>query len=150
MPPTLLSSREEEELVEFLCQCADIGYPKSRSEVLNIVNRMLSQKGVDRDVTNGWWTKFISRHHETLSLRTPATLSMSRASASSRESIDNYFDILENMLAKTGFSQYLGLIYNMDELGFLLAKPVKTMSCHGSKNPYHLSEIHAGKNTLSK
>lgn len=138
--PTLLSSREEEELVEFLCQCADIGYPKSRSEVMNIVNRMLSQKGVDRAVTNGWWTKFIGRHHETLSLRTPATLSVSRASASSRESIDNYFDILEDMLAKTGLSQYPGLIYNMDESGFPLdPKPVKAVRCRGSKNPYQVS-----------
>ena len=48
---------------------------------MNIVNRMLTQKGIDRATTNGWWTKFLGRHHETLSLRTPATLSMSRASA---------------------------------------------------------------------
>ena len=49
--PTLLSTREEEELVEFLCQCADIGYAKTRHEVFDIVSRMLTQKEVDREKT---------------------------------------------------------------------------------------------------
>ena len=46
--PTLLSTREEE---EFLCQCADIGYAKTRHEVFDIVSRMLTQKEVDREKT---------------------------------------------------------------------------------------------------
>ena len=73
---------------------------------MNIVNRMLTQKGIDRAITNGWWTKFLGRDHETLSRRTPATLSMSCASRSSRESIDHDFDILED---KTG-RVYLGQV----------------------------------------
>ncbi len=140
--PTLLSTREEEELVEFLCQCADIGYAKTRHEVFDIVSRMLTQKGVDREktVTRGWWTRFIARHYEVLSLRTPSTLSLARASASSTAAMDNYFDILEHTLKETGLCDYPGLIYNMDESGFPLnPKPIKTVNCRGSKNPYCVS-----------
>ena len=41
--------------------CADITCPKSRrlSEVINIVNRIPSQKGVYRAVINGWWTNVL-------------------------------------------------------------------------------------------
>ena len=67
--PTLLSTREEQERVDFLCHCAEIGYAKTRHEVMDIVTRMLQQKGTDRTVTRGWRTKFITRHHEVLSLR---------------------------------------------------------------------------------
>ena len=138
--PTLLSTREEQELVDFLCHCAEIGYAKTRHEVMDIVTRMLQQKGTDRTVTRGWWTKFITRHHELLSLRTPATLSLARASASSRASIDNYFDILEHTLEKTGLCDYPGLIFNMDETGFPLdPKPIKTVNCRGTKNPFSVS-----------
>ena len=73
---------------------ADIGYGRTRSEVLSIVEQLLARKGVERAVSNGWWNKFLGRH-PLLRTRTPATLSMSRAKASSRECIDAYFDRLE-------------------------------------------------------
>ena len=76
---------------------------------------MLANKGVERSVTSGWWTTFISRHHKVLSLQTPATLSIARASASTRASMDNYFDILEHTLQTTGLYEYPDLIFNMDE-----------------------------------
>ena len=138
--PTLLSSSEERDLVEFLCNCASIGYGKTRQDVMNIVSRMITGEGEKRSVAGGWWSKFIARHHKELSLRTPATLSLSRASASSQASIDNYFDILEHTLLSTGLHNYPALIFNMDESGFPLdPKPLKTIDSRGSKNPYCIS-----------
>ena len=60
--PLLLSTAEEEDLVKFLLTSADIGYGRTRKEVLNIVSRMLARKGEERVVTNGWWNKFLCRH----------------------------------------------------------------------------------------
>ena len=138
--PTLLSPSEEQDLVEFLCKCASTGYGKTRQDVMTIVSRMLAGKGELRSVTGGWWSKFIARHHKELSLRAPATLSLSRASASSQASIDNYFDILEHTLQTTGLHGYPALIFNMDESGFPLdPKPLKIIDSRGSKNPYCIS-----------
>ena len=95
--PSLLSTAEEEDLVKFLLTSTDIGYGRTRKEVLNIVSRMLARKGVERVVTNGWWNKFLCRH-PLLAIRTPATLSTSRARASTRECIGSYFDVLEHTL----------------------------------------------------
>ena len=89
-PPPLLSAAEEEDLVKFLLRSADIGYGHTRNEVLTIVSQLLAHKGVERAVTNGWWNKFLCRHPQ-LRTQTPATLSVSRARASTRECIKYIF-----------------------------------------------------------
>ena len=138
--PTVLSTSEEQDLVDFLIKSASIGCGRTRKEVVDIVSSMLSRRDQkQRSVTNGWWAKFIKRH-PVLSLRTPATLSVARANASAKESVNNYFDILEQTLEDNGLSEQPALIYNMDETGFPLdPKPLKTIHVVGEKNPLSLS-----------
>jgi len=50
-PKAYLTSEEEEELVKFLLRCVAIGYPKSRHEVLALMNRLLEKKGIPATVT---------------------------------------------------------------------------------------------------
>ena len=100
-PNTYLSSEEEEELVNFLCRTALVGHARTRKEVLAIVNRILSSRGKNKDVSPGWWAAFVARH-PMLTLRTPATLSISRANATDPVVIDSYFDELERALEENG------------------------------------------------
>ena len=44
-PSRLMSEREEEELVSFLIHCASVGYPRSRKDILNLVQTILIRKG---------------------------------------------------------------------------------------------------------
>ena len=137
--PTLLTTTEEQDLVDFLLNSAKIGCARTRKEVIAIVGRMLSARGSKELVTSGWWNRFISRHTE-LALRTPSTLSISRARASTRECIDGYFDMLEKVLEDTGLVDHPALIFNMDETGFPLdPKPLTTIHCRGEKNPFSVS-----------
>ena len=138
--PTVLSLSEEQDLVEFLIRSASIGCERTRKEVINIVSCMLSNRDEKRQpVTNGWWDKFFKRH-PVLSMRIPATLSVARANALKRESINNYFDILEKTLEDSDLCEQPALIYNMDETGFPLdPKPLKTIHIRGDKNPSSLS-----------
>ena len=93
-------------------------------------------EALDRSVTNGWWNKFLCCH-PILSVRTPATLSVTRARASTRETIDNYFDILEETLQETGLLDYPALYFNMDESGFALdPKSMKTIHIRGEKKSF--------------
>ena len=95
--------------------------------------------GVGRSLTVGWWDKF-SKHHPELALRTPATLSMSRASATTKDCIDGYFDVFEKVLDDNGLHDQPSLIFNMDETGFPLdPKPMKTVHERGEKNPISVS-----------
>ena len=49
-PRTYLDHSEEE---EFLMYCSEIGYAKSRKQVLALVKRLLFKKGIAMPVTNG-------------------------------------------------------------------------------------------------
>ncbi len=138
-PRPILSSLEERDLVKFLLTSADIGYGRTKKDVLNIVSRLLARRGVERSVTNGWWNKFICRH-PLLATRTPATLSVSRARASTRECIDSYFNLLETTLQETGLTDYPALYFNMDETGFAFdPKSNKTIHIRGEKNAFCIS-----------
>ena len=137
--PTLLTSSEEQDIVDFLLHSASIGYARTRRDVLLMVERMLSNRGTPRELSGGWWNRFVCRHRE-IGLRTPATLSISRARASSRETIDNYFNVLEEILKEAGLTDSPSLIFNMDETGFPLdPRPIKTIHKRGERNPYSVS-----------
>ena len=58
-PEPYLSIEEEEELTIFLIR---IGYPKTRQQVLGIVQEIVSKHRPDVTVTNGWWERFSKRH----------------------------------------------------------------------------------------
>ena len=48
-PPKYLSDDEEEELVRFILGCASVGYPKTRKEILGLV-----QTQVAKPISHGW------------------------------------------------------------------------------------------------
>lgn len=138
-PPSYLTCEEEEELVNFLCRVAQIGHGRTRLEVIAIVERVLSCRGISRTVTTGWWTSFIGRHPK-LALRTPATLSLARASASDHGILDNYFDELESTLEVNELVDKPCLVFNMDETGMPLdPKPLKVITWRGHKKPSQIS-----------
>ena len=89
--PTLLSMKEEDDLVEFLISSAMIGYGRTRKDILDIVSRMLEQQGINKTLITGLWNKFLCQH-PVLTIRTPASLSVARAKALSKECMDSYFD----------------------------------------------------------
>ena len=73
-PPRYLSDEEEEELSEFICNCAKVGYARTRLQVMALVQQTLKDKGLDVQVTNGWWESF-KRRNPKLALRTAEPLS---------------------------------------------------------------------------
>lgn len=61
-PGKYLSESEEDELENFLVECARVGYARSRKEIL--VQAALGEKGMEVVVTAGWWESFRRRHPE--------------------------------------------------------------------------------------
>lgn len=104
-----------------------------------MVERMLTNRGEPRELSGGWWNKFVLRHPE-IGLRTPATLSISRARSSSRETIDTYFNVLEEVLKVSGLGDSPAYIFIVDEnVSPLDPKPLKTIPKKGEKNPLSIS-----------
>ena len=93
--PKYLTDKEEEELESFLIGCSQIGFGKTRSDVIILVQKLLHSRGIERDVSSEWWESFL-RRHPNVTLRTPASLSKVRAIATNPVVINQYFDILED------------------------------------------------------
>ena len=139
--PKYLTDNEERELATFLIGCSKIGYGKTRSEVLLLVERLLQSRGITRTVSNGWWERFRIRHPD-ITLRTPSSLCKARALATNHEVIDQYFDILEEALTVNNLFDKPHQVFNLDETGVPLdPKPLKVVASHREQNP---SNIRAG------
>ena len=73
-PPKILTDEEEEEeeeLVSFLCRLSDIGYPKTRKQVVDLVNQIAITRG-RTEISMSWWDSF-RRRYSHLSLRSAST-----------------------------------------------------------------------------
>ena len=57
-PQPYLTLAEEEELASFLIGCASIGYPRTRKDVLCLVQEVMDAKGLRSTVSSGWWMRF--------------------------------------------------------------------------------------------
>ena len=130
-----LSDEEEEELVKFLINCAAVGFPRSRMQVISMVQEVCNKRNIDAVVSHGWWERFCGRHPN-VSLRSCAVLSQARARGTNPEAIDEYFDILEQTLTEYDLLDKPGNIFNMDETGMPIdPKSLKVVAAKGTKNP---------------
>ena len=77
-PPRYLNDEEEDELEDFLTGCASVGFARSRQQVIQLVQGVVSRKGLNATVTHGWWDSF-KRQHPNLALCTAAPISYARA-----------------------------------------------------------------------
>ena len=137
-PEPYLSIEEEEELTNFLIKCSRIGYPKTRQQVLGIVQEIVGKRRPDVSVTNGWWERF-SKRHPNVCLKTSVPLSYVRAMAEDEASLDGYFELLETTLHENDIFDHPGHIFNCDETGMPLNPlPLKVVSERGAKNPSNI------------
>ena len=134
-PDPYLSFEKEEELASFLVQTAEIGYPHTKRQVLALVQQIINKKGIDANVSNGWWERFCQRH-PSITLRAAVPFSLARAVASDSEVVNKYFDLLEECLQQNEILNKPGLIFNCDETGLPLNPTwLKVVDKVGSKNP---------------
>lgn len=129
-PPKYLSEQEEEELVRFILGCASVGYPKTRKEILSLV-----QTQVEKTISHGWWDSFCKRHPNS----TPAPLSIARAIAVDEDALGRYFYLLERTLGDNGLLEKPCQIFNMDKTGMPLSpQSPKCVFTRGEKNPVNI------------
>ena len=137
-PPRYLSCMEEGELARFIFHCGTIGYARSKSEILALVQRVLDCREIDRTVTHGWWESF-QRRHPDLVLRSPAPLSLVRSKATDPEMLGRYFDLLEATLMENHLDGKPGQLFNMDESGMPLDPKAPKLVFQKGSNAFNVS-----------
>ena len=133
-PSPYLTAKEELELNEFLITCSELGYGKTKREVIGIVRKALQKKGHELAHFNGegWWLRFMQRHPK-LSLHCSDPLSRVRSNAVTEENMAKYFSLLEETLEENGILNKPSKIYNMDETGMPLDhKQLKRVAVKGA------------------
>ena len=138
-PKAYLTTAEEDELVNFLKGMMSVGYSRTVKEVIEIVQAIVDNKGLEVTVSPSWWKSLRSRHQD-LCLRNPETLTHSRMLGASEAMIEHYFELLERTLLESEICDRPCQIFNLDESGFPLnPKPPKVVSKKGEKHPSSLS-----------
>ena len=136
-PNRILNDEEETELVSFLRRCATVGYPKTRKDVMALVQKITDSRNLNRQISNGWWDKFCTRN-PSITLRASVSLSQARANATDPEVIDSYFDLLQTTMTEHDLLDKPCQIFNIDESGFSLApkspKGIHVVGDHSAKD----------------
>ena len=113
-----------------------MGYGRSKKEILAIVQQVVIKKGLEIQVTSGWWDSFRSRHPE-ITLRTGEPLSKVRAGATHPEILSRYCELLEYTLDEYKLQDKPAQIYNLDESGMPLDPRSPLIATKvGQKHPY--------------
>ena len=97
---------------------------------------MVVEKGLESTLSLGWLDKFRKRHPQ-LSLRKGEPLSKTRLATTSREILDKYFDLLEEVLVQNNILNKPSQIFNFDETGVPLSfSPPRVLARKGQKHVY--------------
>ena len=95
-PDPYLDLEEEEELAIFLIRSAEVGYPHTKKQtfaLVSLVQQMLDKKGIEANVTNGWWERF-KNCHRNVTTCVAVPLSVARAKVGNPVVLKGYMLIL--------------------------------------------------------
>ena len=128
-PKPYLSKEEEGELSDYLVNCSKMGYGKTRSQVLQIVEEIALKKGRKmKHVTDEWYRRF-KRRVPIMTLRRGDPYANVRAQCSNRGTYESYFKLLKQVLDEHGLTDKPGQIYNCDESGMPFdARPLNVIT----------------------
>ena len=150
-PPKYLSDDEEKKLADFLKESSEVGFGKTRRDVLNIAESYAKQKGVLRKesgITQGLWRSFRDSQGD-LSLRRGDNTAHVRMDAVNEETISDYFALLQTVMQKHGITNSPGQIYNVDESGVPLdPKAPNVVTKTGAKKVRYRSTGRKGQITI--
>ena len=149
-PSSYLNATEESELANFVKQCAQVGYGKTRKEVMHIAQSVANEKGILRrsQISHGWWARFVQRQQD-LSLRRGDSAAHVRMDAVNKETMEHYFSLLEDTLADHNLLNSPTQIYNVDESGVPFdPNPPNIVAKKGSKKVRYRTSGKKGQVTI--
>ena len=126
-------------LVECLLKASALYYGLSTSEVKSLAYKYAAQQNLNiprswvaaKQADSDWLSGFMKRHPN-LSLRTPESISLSRATSFNRHNVKVFFDKYDSVLQKDSFTP--DRIWSVDETGCTtVQKPRKIIAATGAK-----------------
>ncbi|XP_045186550.2 uncharacterized protein LOC123544542 [Mercenaria mercenaria] len=116
-PRRLLTAEHESSLSNYCKYMSSRGVPLSRLVVKHLARDIIHQQGGGDVVPSDKWLRCYLKRHPELSLRTAHPLQQDRV-AVTQDTVDHYFDLLEETLTKLNIIHEPARIFNCDESGF--------------------------------
>lgn len=140
-PQPTLNLEVENKIVQHIKNLQKHGFAPTRdivrsmgfelAEKMNIPHKFNIEK---RQAGFDWLNLFLNRHSD-LSVRKSEGVSVARSEAMKKETVRDYFSLLERVITENDLFQKPGSIYNMDESGLQLNnRPGHVIAKKGSKN----------------
>ena len=142
--PTILSTEDEEILVNWIQKSADAGFPISKKNFLHSVKKLADELGKQFPGKGNlpgkkWLSSFLNRHPD-VSFRTSQNLTSSRASVT-KKNLEDWFKEVYDYLEKKNLTDCLkdpNKVFNGDESAFFLSpKGDKVLARKGDKTVYN-------------
>lgn len=140
-PSSVLSSQDEDALVEWILHLSKTGFGVNKNQLLDSVQKYVNDMGINVPFTDGrpskhWYKAFLNRHPE-LSTKMAQNISRRRA-AVSEENIRTWFNEVKEYLSSKDLLQVPGSsVFNCDESSFLLnPKPKKILVSKKQKTAF--------------
>ena len=128
-----------------------MGYGKTQKDVLKIAEAYASSKEVLRKqkISDGWWRRFRERQNGLLVLRKGDSTSFLRMNAMNKDTLNHYFDLLEETMKENNLLNSPTKVYNVDETGIPLdPKTPKVITVKGTKKVRYQSTGRKGQITV--
>ena len=119
-PATILMDEEEDMLVKYLVEIADVGYGLTRKTVMELAFAIVQKR--EKNPFRGGkagraWFEGFQRRHPQLFLQAPQPLSYCRAISSNQATVDDFLGELGSLYGRLNLITKPLLIYNCDETG---------------------------------
>lgn len=146
-PPTVFSQVREDMIFEYLVTMADMGYGLSRDTVMKfaykIAEKLNKQHPFTGESAGRSWFDGFKRRHPSLTIRTPLSLSYSRAISANEGTVNDFFG---SMYGRLNLISKPMCIYNADKTGVsVVHRPGKVLAQMGRKTVYSISSAERGK-----
>ena len=147
----VFSDEMESNLVKYLVDAAKMFFGLAPKEVRKLAYqyaRSLSLTVPDNWSTNSsagedWFSGFMHRHQNDISVRTPEATSLSRASSFNQVNVNLFFDKLEDLYRRYSFGPQS--VYNVDETGLTTVQnPCKVVAPKGVKQVGSITSAERG------
>lgn len=123
---TMLGDENENQLVKYCLHMESIYFGLTRSDIRSMAYQLAVKNNLENKFSNEkslagryWLNGFLKRHPE-LSFRRPTGTSVARAKGFNKESVDEFYKILEEVFRKQQFLPHR--IFNVDETGICIVQ----------------------------
>ncbi len=149
-PATVFTKEEEDQLVKYLIDMADMGYGLSRELVMRIAY-IIAEKSRKKHPFTGEsagrsWFEGFRKRNPMLTIRTPQPLSYCRALCANPDIISDFFGKVGSLYGRLNLLSKPMQIFCADETGIsVVHKPGKVVAQLGRHNVYSITSAERGK-----